>query len=244
METNMDGKHCLQVIRYQVDPKKEAVFNDFYTMKVENFLRSIPTFRTGRRYVTERNGIKEFYCMYDLDISTEAEAKRMMELMPDTDIWAYFRENTLSGLQVDTCYPILFEQRADVDPKKEWGDPVKRPLLILKYQVDPKQEKAFNEWYAAYMTRFMSRVPEMRYGVRYEAAKNGIKQFFSIYEIESEEAVPRAMANIVQDTPERIKDSEKWHEWEHSALSYLDDAVFHCLQYEDKESIQKLRSLW
>lgn len=110
-----------------------------------------------------------------------------------------------------------------------------RPLLVLTYQVHPEHEAAFNEWYEAYMKRFMKRVPEMVTGRRVVTERNGVKQFLTIYEIESPEKVASAMANIMQDTPERIKDSEEWHEWEHTTLSMLNDAVYNVLQYEERE---------
>ena len=110
-----------------------------------------------------------------------------------------------------------------------------RPLLVLQYQVHPEQEKAFNEWYEAYMKRFMARVPEMVTGRRVVTEHNGIKKFMSIYEIESPEKVAAAMANIGQDTPERIADSAQWHEWENIAMSSLTDAVWEQLQLEERD---------
>ena len=109
-----------------------------------------------------------------------------------------------------------------------------RPLLILHYQVNPANEAAFEEWYSAYMKRFMKRVPEMVTGRRVVSEQNGMKEFLTIYEIESPEKVAQAMANIMQDTPERIKDSGEWHEWEKTTLSSLRDAVYTQLQYEDR----------
>ncbi len=109
-----------------------------------------------------------------------------------------------------------------------------RPLLVLRYQVNPENEEAFEQWYQAYMKRFMSRVPEMVTGRRVVTERNGIKEYLSIYEIESPEKVEAALANIVQDTPERIKDSAEWHEWEHTTLSSLNDAVYYQLQFEER----------
>lgn len=105
-----------------------------------------------------------------------------------------------------------------------------RPLLIVKYQVDPAQEEAFCKWYEAYLERFMARVPEMVTGRRVVTEKNGIREYMSIYEIESPEKVDAAMAHIGQDTPERIKDSEEWHDWVENAMYYCTDAVWDQLQ--------------
>lgn len=225
----------MMVVRFQVNPEYEEIFNEFYDMKVERFLKIIPEFQIGRRVVTERNGVKEYYTIYNLNVSTKEEVDLMRANMASTKEWAYYKDIALSSLSIEPYYPILFKRRPGTDEKDM---SVKRPMLILKYQVDPKHEAAFDEWYASYMDRFMARVPEMVTGARFVAETNGIKHFLSVYEIESEDKIEAAMANIVQDTPERIKDSEEWHHWEHIALSSLDDAVFTCMQLEDKDSIK------
>ena len=113
------------------------------------------------------------------------------------------------------------------------SDKAQRPLLILKYHVKPEDEAAFNAWYDSYMGRFLGRVPECLNGRRVVCERNGVKEFMSIYEIESAAVVEQMFKNIGQDTPQRIKDSGEWHEWEHHTLSSLEDGVYYTIQYAE-----------
>lgn len=105
-----------------------------------------------------------------------------------------------------------------------------RPLLMVRYRIHPDYEDKFLEWYESYMARFMERVPEMVSGRRVMTERNGIREYFSIYEIESPDKTESALKNIMQDTEERIKDSAEWHDWVEIALSECEDNVYEQIQ--------------
>jgi len=101
-----------------------------------------------------------------------------------------------------------------------------KPLLIIRFNIKAEKEKEFNEWYNAYIPRFMKQVPEIVSAKRVVSINGGQKEYMSIYEIESEEKIEVALKKISGDDPNRKKDSAEWHEWEECCLSNIYDGVY------------------
>lgn len=94
----------------------------------------------------------------------------------------------------------------------------KKPLFIIRYNLDPEKEKEFNEYYNKKIPRILKQVPEMISGKRLVMERKGIKEYYTIYEIESEDKIESCLANI--------PDTQEWKDWAELAVSNLQNGVY------------------
>lgn len=103
----------------------------------------------------------------------------------------------------------------------------KKPLFIVRYNVDPKYEEEFNEYYNKKIPRILKEVPEMISGKRLVIDRKGIKEYYTIYEIESEDKIESCLANI--------PDTQEWKNWAELAVSNLQNGVYKVICSYKKE---------
>lgn len=94
----------------------------------------------------------------------------------------------------------------------------RKPLLIVRYNVNPDHDKKFNEYYNKKIPRILEAVPEIISGKRLVMERKGVKEYYTIYEIESEDKIEACMANI--------PDTQEWKDWVESSVAHLDNGVF------------------
>ena len=104
----------------------------------------------------------------------------------------------------------------------------KKPLFIVKYNVNPNHDKEFNEYYNEKIPKILKAVPEIISGKRLVMDRKGIKEYYTIYEIESEDKIESCLANI--------PDTQEWKDWVESSVTHLDNGVFKVICAYKKEN--------
>ncbi len=99
----------------------------------------------------------------------------------------------------------------------------KKPMLIIRMNVDPKYDEEFNKYYNGKMAKFMEQVPLLVSSRRSVCERKGIKEYITIYEIESEDKIEECLASI--------PDTKEWAEWEEKAVSNLVKGVYLDIEY-------------
>lgn len=104
----------------------------------------------------------------------------------------------------------------------------KKPLFIVRYNVNPDYDEEFNEYYNEKITKILEVVPEIISGKRLVMERKGIKEYYTIYEIESEDKIESCLANI--------PDTQEWKDWVESSVTHLDNGVFKVICSYKKEN--------
>ncbi len=123
----------MMVINYQVHPFYEGIFDEFYELKVDNYVQKVNEFQIGRRMVNETNGIRSYYTLYHLNVSTVEAVDQMRTQMPSTKQWAYYKEVALSSLFLEPFYPVAFLKNTEALVPTEGL----RDFVMCRFQLDP-----------------------------------------------------------------------------------------------------------